>query len=78
MINKSLSELVTVSWKNSLRGEAQSRSLRIVLPEHISARPEDVQLLIEGLISAEKKLEATTDFDAVVAAAMAAFNISGT
>ncbi|MDB5249147.1 MAG: filamentation induced by camp protein fic [Segetibacter sp.] len=43
------------------------------MPEHISAKWEDLPALMEGLISAEQKLETATHFDAVVAAAMVAF-----
>ncbi len=42
------------------------------LPEHISARWQDVEALIEGLIVMDKTLE-DSDFDAVLAAAMIAF-----
>lgn len=43
------------------------------LPDHISARWEDVPVLIEGLIEANNKLEGDTTFDAVIAAAMISF-----
>ncbi len=42
------------------------------LPEHISARWQDVEALIEGLIVMDRMLE-DSDFDAVLAAAMIAF-----
>ncbi|GBE03957.1 MAG TPA: cell filamentation protein Fic [Nitrospirae bacterium] len=42
------------------------------LPEHISARWQDVEALIEGMIAMNKILE-NSDFDAVLAAAMIAF-----
>ena len=42
------------------------------IPEHISARPEDLQLLLDGLIETSQRLE-SADYDAVLAAAMLAF-----
>ena len=43
------------------------------LPEHISAKWQDLPTLMEGLLQAEQKLESASGFDAVVAAAMIAF-----
>ncbi|MHA4846782.1 Fic family protein [Flavitalea antarctica] len=43
------------------------------IPEHISARWQDLDKLIDGLIAADQKLEKDTGFDAVLAAAMVAF-----
>src|SRR5690606_4598991 len=48
------------------------------LPDHISARWEDVPVLIEGLIEANNKLEGDTTFDAVIAAAMISFGFGFT
>lgn len=42
------------------------------LPEHISARPQDIKSLIGGLLDTEKKLEADS-FDPVLCAALIAF-----
>lgn len=42
------------------------------LPEHISAKAQDVELLIEGLLATYKKLK-ETDFNAVLAATIIAF-----
>ena len=43
------------------------------IPEHISARWQDIHLLIDGLISTNQRLEKDNSFDAVLAAAMIAF-----
>ncbi|HEY9560676.1 MAG TPA: Fic family protein [Anseongella sp.] len=43
------------------------------IPDHISARWKDLELLIDGLIETGQKLEIEHDFDAVLAAAMIAF-----
>lgn len=42
------------------------------IPNHISAKPEDLQLLLDGLIETNQKLE-TADYNAVLAAAMLGF-----
>jgi hypothetical protein len=43
------------------------------IPDHISARWKDLDVLIDGMIAADQKLEKDTGFDAVLAAAMVAF-----
>lgn len=43
------------------------------IPDHISARWEDVERLVDGLISMDRMLEKDPDFDAVLAAAIVAF-----
>lgn len=43
------------------------------IPDHISARYKDLEVLIPGLITTEHRLEENDHFDAVVAAAMVAF-----
>src|SRR5205085_11822414 len=43
------------------------------LPEHISAKWQDIPSLMDGLINTEQQLETANGFDAVVAAAMIAF-----
>lgn len=43
------------------------------IPDHISARWKDVEVLIDGLIATDKILEKDPDFDAVLSAAMVAF-----
>jgi Fic family protein len=43
------------------------------IPDHISARWEDLHMLIDGLIDTGKKLEMDKEFDAVLAAAIIAF-----
>lgn len=43
------------------------------IPDHISARWEDLEVLIDGLINTNQKLEKEGAFDAVMAAAMIAF-----
>ena len=43
------------------------------IPDHISARWQDVDALIEGLIAMDQQLEKDPGFDAVLAAAMIAF-----
>jgi Fic family protein len=43
------------------------------LPEHISAKWQDIGSLINGLIATDKKLENDTHYDAVMAAAIIAF-----
>jgi Fic family protein len=43
------------------------------LPDHISARWQDLSTLLDGLIAANRKLDADPSFDAVLAAAMLAF-----
>ncbi len=42
------------------------------IPDHISAKPEDLQLLLDGLIETNQKLE-SADYNAVLAAAMLGF-----
>ncbi len=43
------------------------------IPDHISARWQDLPTLIDGFIAANQQLEADTSFDAVLAAALLAF-----
>lgn len=43
------------------------------IPDHISARWKDVEILMDGLIAMDRMLENDPDFDAVLAAAMTAF-----
>ena len=43
------------------------------LPEHISAKWQDIPALMDGLMDTGTKLESTTNFDAIMAAAMIAF-----
>jgi Fic family protein len=43
------------------------------IPDHISAKWGDIQSLIDGLITTDRKLEKEVKFDAVMAAAMIAF-----
>jgi hypothetical protein len=43
------------------------------IPDHISARWKDLDLLVEGLIAADQKLEKDGRFDAVLAATLIAF-----
>jgi hypothetical protein len=49
------------------------RRLGTPLPEHISAKWQDVPMLVNGLIDAEKRLAVARGFDAVIAAAVIAF-----
>lgn len=53
-------------------GEHDRRS-GIPIPDHISARWEDLPSLMDGLIATDRRLETDKDFDAVIAAAMIAF-----
>jgi hypothetical protein len=43
------------------------------IPDHISAKWKDLQILVDGLIATEQKLESNNAFDAVLSAAMIAF-----
>lgn len=43
------------------------------IPDHISARWKDVEVLVDGLITMDQMLEKDSDFDAVLSAAMIAF-----
>lgn len=43
------------------------------IPDHISARWKDIDVLVDGLITMDQMLEKDSDFDAVLAAAMVAF-----
>lgn len=43
------------------------------IPDHISARWKDVDVLVDGLIAMDQMLEKDPDFDAVLSAAMVAF-----
>lgn len=63
-----------MGWRNQegFIGEHDRRT-GTPIPDHISARWEDVPSLLEGLISTDKKLEKDKSFDAVVAAALIGF-----
>ncbi|HTE24096.1 Fic family protein [Flavitalea sp.] len=43
------------------------------IPDHISAKWKDLEILIDGLIATDQKLEKDTEYDAVLAAATVAF-----
>lgn len=47
----------------------------IPIPDHISARWQDVTPLMNGLIAADQKLEGDPNFDAVIAAAIISFGL---
>ncbi len=49
------------------------RKLGTPIPDHISAKSQDIHSLMEGLIAASQKLEKDEGFDAVLAATMIAF-----
>jgi hypothetical protein len=51
----------------------QDRRYGTPIPDHISARWKDLNILVEGLIATNQKLEKDAQFDAVLAAALIAF-----
>lgn len=58
--------------QNGFVGE-HDRSTGMPIPDHISARWEDLPSLIDGVIATDKRLDQDQKFDAVIAAAMIAF-----
>lgn len=68
------SRFVQMGWRKQggFVGE-HDRTYGTPLPEHISARWQDIDSLIDGLIATNKKLEKDTHYDAVLASAMIAF-----
>lgn len=63
-----------MGWRNQggFVGE-HDRSTGTPLPEHISAKWQDIESLINGLIATGEKLENDTNYDAVLAATVIAF-----
>ncbi|MFY9308209.1 MAG: Fic family protein [Bacteroidia bacterium] len=68
------SRFIQMGWRKQggFVGE-HDRTHGTPLPEHISARWQDIDSLIDGLIATNKKLEKDTHYDAVLASAMIAF-----
>lgn len=65
---------VKIGWREQegFVGEHDRRS-GSPIPDHISAKWKDIELLVEGVIGMDRYLEDDKNFDAVVAAAMIAF-----
>lgn len=65
---------VKMGWRqqSGFVGEHDRRT-GMPIPDHISARWEDLPSLVDGIIAADRRLEMDGSFDAVIAAAMIAF-----